>query len=283
MTRGGGKLANRSAIVTGASQGLGLEIARAFVREGARVLICARDEGALRDAARELGNAIPVTGDVSREEDVRAIVARARSEFGSIDVLVNNAGVYGPMGPIEQVGWSEWVRAIEINLFGSALMCRQVLPVMRERRYGKILQLSGGGATKPMPRVSAYAASKAAVVRFAETLAEETRNDHIDVNAVAPGALNTRMLDQALEAGPERTGDAFHRTIMEQKRNGGASLQRAADLCVFLASAASDGITGKLISAVWDPWESLAEHKHDLTTDVFTLRRVERKDRGFDW
>ncbi len=104
-------------------------------------------------------------------------------------VLVNNAGVYGPLGSIEEIDWQAWVQAIEINLFGSILMCRALLPHFKSSRYGKIVQLSGGGATNPLPRISAYAASKAAVVRFAETLAEEVRENGIDVNAIAPGAL----------------------------------------------------------------------------------------------
>ena len=92
---------------------------------------------------------------------------------------------------------------MEINIYGSVLPCRAVLPHFKQQRYGKIVQLSGGGATNPLPRISAYAASKAAVVRFAETLALEVQDDGIDVNAIAPGALNTRMLDEVLAAGPE--------------------------------------------------------------------------------
>ena len=123
---------------------------------------------------------------------------------------MNNAGVYGPKGPIEDVAWDEWEHAIRVNLLGSVLCCRALVPHFRANGYGKIIQLSGGGATSPLPRLSAYAASKAAVVRFAETLAEEVRGTGIDVNAIAPGALNTRLLDEVLEAGPERVGDAFY-------------------------------------------------------------------------
>src|SRR6185436_7692534 len=128
----------------------------------------------------------------------------------------NNAGVQGPIGSIEEVDWAEWVRAIEINLFGSVLMCRAVLPYFKSRRAGKILQLSGGGATSPMPRVSAYAASKAAIVRFVETLAEEVRADGIDVNAIAPGAVNTRLLEGVLAAGVDRAGAALYARAEKQ-------------------------------------------------------------------
>src|SRR4029077_7270097 len=124
------------------------------------------------------------------------LVDRALREFGRLDVLVNNAGIAGPIGPTEGVDWDEWIHAIEINLLGSVLLCRAVLPHFKQAGYGKIVQLSGGGATNPLPLLSAYAASKAAVIRFMETLAEETRPHHIDVNSIAPGALNTRILDQ---------------------------------------------------------------------------------------
>ena len=126
---------------------------------------------------------------------------------------------------------------MRVNLFGSVLCCRAVLPHFRANGYGKIIQLSGGGATSPLPRLSAYAASKAAVVRFAETLAEELRGTGIDVNAIAPGALNTRLLDEVLEAGPERVGDSFYERAVEQRSSGGTPLELAARLAVFLASA----------------------------------------------
>ena len=222
--------------------------------------------------------------DVSNLDDVKGIVEATMATFGRIDILVNNAGVYGPKGAVEDVDWQEWVRAIEINLFGSILMCRAVLPHLKAQGYGKIVQLSGGGATNPLPRISAYAVSKAAVIRFIETLAEEVRESHIDVNAIAPGPLNTRMLDEVLEAGPEKVGKVFYERSLEQKRSGGAPLDVGADLAVFLGSALSDGITGKLISALWDPWRSLPEHLDDLkSTDIYTLRRVVPKDRGKTW
>ena len=99
-------------------------------------------------------------------------------------------------------------------------MCRAVLPLLREQGYGKIINLSGGGATAPLPRISAYAASKAAVVRMTETLAEELNGRGVDVNAIAPGALNTRMLDEVLEAGPEKVGKAFYERCAQAARRG---------------------------------------------------------------
>jgi len=135
-----------------------------------------------------------------------------------------------------------------------------------------------------MPFLSAYAASKAAVVRFGETLAEELREAGIDLNSIASGVLNTRLLEEVLSAGPEKIGRAFDEASLRQKESGGAHLDRSADLCVYLASSESNGITGKLISAVWDPWTDFATHRQDLQeTDVYTLRRTVPGERGLPW
>ncbi len=285
-----GMLEGRAAIITGANQGLGLAIAKAYVGAGANVLLCARDAAKLdgvvvhlKESARPGQKILGEPADVSLQSDVNRIVGLAIEQFGNVQILVNNAGIYGPLGRIEEIDWAEWVKAIEINLLGSVLMCRAILPHFRANHYGKVVQLSGGGATNPLPRISAYAASKAAIVRFAETLAEETRDDHIDVNAIAPGALNTRLLDEVLEAGPEKVGESFYARSLKQKQQGGSPVERGADLAVFLGAAVSDGITGKLLSAVWDPWEELPDRGQDLKTDIYTLRRIVPKDRGLSW
>ncbi|OGT35043.1 MAG: dehydrogenase [Gammaproteobacteria bacterium RIFCSPHIGHO2_12_FULL_37_14] len=285
------KLKGRCAIVTGANQGLGFEIAKQFVSEGAHVMLCARNTDKLYAAQKELQNlssqpskVLAQTADVSKPEQVEALISYAISEFGQVDILVANAGVYGTKGLVEEVDWNEWSAAIDINLKGTVLQCRAVLPYFKKRRYGKIMIISGGGATKPMPYFSAYAASKAAIVRFAETLAEEVGLFGIDVNSVAPGALNTRLLDEVLAAGPEKVGQTYYDQALKQKQNGGTPLSTGASLCVFLASAASDGITGKLISAVWDPWESLSKFTDELKdSDIYTLRRIVPQDRGKTW
>jgi NAD(P)-dependent dehydrogenase (short-subunit alcohol dehydrogenase family) len=286
-----GELSGRTALITGGTHGLGLQIAQAFLATGITGLcVCGRDGESLNSAVAELqamaGPEQRVLGevaDVSSPAEVERLVAAALSGLDGITILVLNAGVYGPKGSIDRVDWTQWVRAVEINLFGSVLPARALVPHFSERGYGKIVQLSGGGATNPLPGLSSYAASKAAVVRFAETLAEELREHHVDVNAIAPGALNTRMLDEVLAAGPQAVGQAFYDRALEQQRSGGVPLERGAALAVWLASGASDGVTAKLLSAVWDPWSELREHLDDLASDVYTLRRIVPGDRGLAW
>ena len=279
----------RRVLVTGGSQGIGLAIADAFAAGGCDVAICGRTEDVLRDAAaglrtRHAGVRVHArAADVADEASVDALIEDVVAELGGLDVLVANAGVYGPKGAIEDVDWAAWVDAIRINLLGVVYSARRALPALRRSARGKIVILSGGGATKPLPFLSAYAASKAGVVRFGETLAEELRPAGIDVNMVAPGALNTRLLDEVLAAGPQVVGEAFYASSVRQREQGGTPLEVGAALCAFLGSRESDGITGKLISAPWDPWQRFAAERERLEGDVYTLRRIVPEERGWSW
>jgi NAD(P)-dependent dehydrogenase (short-subunit alcohol dehydrogenase family) len=283
------KLKNLNALITGGSQGLGKVIAEHFLREGANVALCARTESDLLTTRHELARKFPSqkviakSCDVSNESQVNALVAFALRELGSLEALVLNAGIYGPMGPTEDVSLDEWRRAMDINLYGVLLPCRAAIPIFKKAARGKIIILSGGGATNPLPNISSYAASKAAVVRLMETLAEELKPQRIDVNAIAPGALATRLVDEVLSAGPEKVGAAFYEKNKQWKEKGGTPPELGAALAVYLASPQSDGITGKLISAQWDPWERLHEFKADLAGDIYALRRIVPKDRGKTW
>lgn len=291
MTNSRQPLEGRVAFITGANRGLGLEIARAFITAGASLMLCARDSEQLDRAGNELRASLHAdqtvqwrAANVTDPIEIEVLVKECIQTLGGLHILVNNAGVYGPFGNIEEVDWAEWVKAIEINLLGSVIPIRAVLPHFKAQRSGKILQLSGGGATNPLPRISAYAASKAAIVRFAETIALECRDFGIDVNSLAPGALNTRLLDDILAAGPDLVGADFFEHATRQKAEGGVPLARGAELAVFLASAASDGITGKIVSAVWDNWTAWPEHVEELTrSDAYSLRRITGRDRGLAW
>ncbi|MFH1903648.1 MAG: SDR family oxidoreductase [Candidatus Omnitrophota bacterium] len=285
------KLKGRVAIITGANQGLGEAIAIEYVRQGAGVFICARGKDKLSAVKEKLKNIAEkdqkicaMVIDVSNETDTEKLIKTALAEFNQVDILVNNAGVYGPKGPIEKINADDWVKTIEINLCGVFYCCKHIIAHMKKNNYGKIINLSGGGATAPLPFFSAYAASKAGVVRFTETLAGECSGFRIDVNSIAPGPLNTRLLDEVLSTGPQVVGNDFYEKALKQKKNGGVSLQVGVDLCIFLASSESDGITGRLISAKWDSWKSLPAHQPELSgSDIYTLRRIIPEDRGKKW
>lgn len=282
-------LAGRTALITGATGALGRQVAEAYARAGARLVVSARREGPLQSLADALaadGTAIAALPcDLSRTDDVRRLAAKACDAFGGLDVLVNAAAVIGPIGPLWENDWGRWSEAFQINLCAAAQLCQLCLPGMPAAAgRGKIVNISGGGATSPRQGFSAYAAAKTALVRLSETLAAELAGRAVDVNCVAPGYVNSAMTRAVLDAGVDRAGRREYDAAASVAAGGQDGRERAAELCVFLASAASDGITGKLISARWDPWETLPEHRADLAaTDVYTLRRILPRERGFSW
>ena len=270
-----------NAVISGASVGLGFAIAKAFIQQGANVTICARNLEQLLHAQSQLqaiaenSLVVIVQADMSQEDDVSRLMTIALDKMGCVTTLVANAAIHGPKGSVEDVSWQEWSHTIDVNLKGTVLQCRAILPHFKHQNHGKIILLSGGGATAPRPYLSAYAASKAAIVRFGETLACEVSNCNITVNSIAPGALNTRLLDDLLAAGPEKIGMHVYEEALKQKQHGGSPMTLATNLCAFLASSRSVGITGKLISALWDLWQDWPNHLKQLhQSDLYTLRRI---------
>jgi len=286
------KLKNKIALVTGSTRGFGYAVAQKFVEEGASVIIHGRNKDEIRMAIdalmpKKITDGQTIIGfqvDLSTYNGAHILIDRAMGAFGRIDVLVNNAGMYGAKGSADTVNIDDWISTIELNLISVFKLCHYTIPYMKENRYGKIINLSGGGATTPLPNLSAYATSKAAVVRLTETLAVECKDYHIDINAIAPGALNTRLLDEILEAGESVVGKPFYEKALKQKASGGTPLELGANLCAFLASEESDGITGKLISAQWDKWKEFPLYKDELMdSDIYTLKRIVAKDRNKTW
>ena len=273
-------LAGKLAIITGAGRGIGQAIAIAIGDVGATVVLASRTESELNETAQYLkvkgNNCSVIPADVSDWNSVQNLVAQVVEEFGHVDILVNNAGIQGAIGPLVENEPDLWRKTIQVNLLGTFYCCKAVLPYMIDQKYGSIINLSGGGAASPRANYSAYAASKAAIVRLTETLAEEVSAYNIRVNAIAPGAVNTRMLEEALAAG-EAAGEKGMADAQRQLETGGTPPELSASLAVFLASDASDGITGKLIAAPHDGWENWsAEHIEELTSvPWFTLRRMD--------
>lgn len=271
------RLKGKVAIITGGGRGIGKAIGLTFAREGADLVVASRtlhDVEATVEETRRLGcRALALRADVSRQKDVDSLVAAARKEFGRVDVLVNNAGVLGPVGPVADNDPERWLETIKINLLGVFLCSRAVLPLMMRQRSGKIINLSGGGASAARPYFSAYAASKAAVVRLTETLAQEVKEHNIQVNAIAPGPTYTRLTEQVLAAG-EAAGTKDLADARRIKATRG-SPERAEALAVFLASAESTGLTGRLISAAWDDWPGMqARIPEIMGSELYTLRRL---------
>jgi 3-oxoacyl-[acyl-carrier protein] reductase len=274
------RLAGRVAVVTGGSRGIGLAIARALGGEGAKVAIASRTQKEIDFASMVLkSEGIEVVGrttDVARYVDVKALVDDVERRWGSIDILVNNAGVNGAIGRLDECDTAEWKLAFEVNVFGTMHACRAVIPGMRARRRGKIVNLAGGGVGGPgvAPRVSAYAASKAAVVQFTESLARELVDEGIQVNAISPGAVVTQMTADVVAVGPERLGKELYERTVKQRESGGESPDLAAKLVVWLASDASGALTGKMLSAKWDKVEAIDAASANKSS-LFALRRID--------
>jgi NAD(P)-dependent dehydrogenase (short-subunit alcohol dehydrogenase family) len=273
-------LRGKLALITGGSGGIGRVLAAHFVAHGAKVCILGTDPARISSALKELNGITPrkVVGmrcDVSDRRSVERTVRKATRKLGGLDILVNCAGIQRPIGKFIEVDLSAWEHNLQVNLLGSVYCCRAVIPVFRERGGGVIVNFSGGGATSSRANFSAYAVSKAAVVRFTEVLAEELRGTNIRVNAIAPGAINTGMLEEILAAG---TSAGKKELIEARKRfaEGGASADLAAELVVFLVSGRSRGLSGKLISAPWDPWKTWdkAAIQTIMSTSLYNLRRI---------
>ncbi len=274
------------ALITGASRGLGRSIAREFWSRGADLALVARNAAALGELAAELGHRGTQTlaiipADLSDPHAPVAIVDQLRRKCDHLDALINNAAITGPIGRLWDNDWAQWQEAMQVNLMAPVALSRLCVPWMP--RGSAIVNLSGGGATSARANFSAYGTAKAALVRFTETLALEVADLGIRVNAMSPGILNTGMVDAVLRAGPQNAGEDYAR-VLEVKQKGGQSPEKAAALAYYLASPASHGITGRLISAVWDPWAGLAAHAGELhASDIYTLRRITPEDRGKQW
>ncbi|HZQ36120.1 MAG TPA: SDR family NAD(P)-dependent oxidoreductase [Dehalococcoidia bacterium] len=275
------KLQGRVALITGAGRGIGQAISCLFAAEGASLMLASRTAEELERTARECrarGAACEVgTCDVSDREAVQRLVDSAMQRFERIDVLVNAAGIYGPIGPAVEVDAHAWMRTLEVNTFGTFNVCQAVLPHMMARGGGRIVNFSGGGAATPLPRFSAYAVSKAAVVRLTETLAEEVKARGITINAISPGFIDTQMQDEVLRAG-EAAGDLLGRVrALRETGAGKTPIDVPAKLALFLASDDSRDLTGRVLAAPHDGWEHWDAEQIDALagTPWFTLRRID--------
>ena len=270
-------IVGKSVLITGAGRGIGKRLAMGFAQAGARVGLLARSQAELDLAKLEIdqagGSSLRIRADVRDMEQMHAAVERMRAAFGPVDVLIAAAGVQGPIGPFATAKPKAWNETIEINLIGTANTCRAVLPYMIERRTGKLIVLGGGGSAYTRPNFTAYAASKTAVVRLVECLADEVRDDNVQVNCMAPGAAYSHMTDEVLHAGEDRAGPKEIEDAEKVRITGGIPPEKQVHLALFLASERSNHITGKLIH-VNDDWRRFEQE--NMKPELYTLRRVQR-------
>jgi 3-oxoacyl-[acyl-carrier protein] reductase len=218
------------------------------------------------------GNALRMRADVCDMEQILASVDRMRVHFGPVHVLVCAAGIQGPIGRFVDTPAKAWNETISTNLVGVSNTLRAVLPQMVDRRSGKIIVLSGRGAANSRPNFSAYAASKAAVVRLVETVADEVRDHNVQINCMGPGAAYTNMTDEILRAG-DRAGWRESEEAHSVRMTGGMSADLQIQLALFLASEQSNHISGRLIH-VSDDWKKLKQA--NIESDMYALRRLTR-------
>jgi len=261
-------------LITGAGRGIGKRLAIGFAAHGARVGLLARSKAELDITNLEIehasGTSLRIRANVCDFEQVVAAVDRLRTHYRGLDVIVCAAALQGPVGPFAESSPKAWAETLETNLIGVMNVCRAVLPKMIEKRSGKIIVISGGGAADPRPNFSAYAASKAGLVRFVETVAEEVREHNVQLNAMAPGGTYTHMTDEILRAG-DSAGWKEKEEAMQVRLTGGILPEKQVQLALFLASEASNHISGKLIH-VNDDWKKLKNA--NVQRDLYTLRRV---------
>ncbi len=261
-------------VITGSSSGIGRALADRLLARGHQVWGLARSDQSAW-AARHAGVCHVTRCDVAQWEQIAAVAGEILATWPAIDGLAACAGLQGAIGPASGADPREWSATLRANLEGTYFAIRALHPGLRRApRRAKIVCLSGGGASRARPNFSAYAAAKTAIVRLVETIAEEERDGSLDINAVAPGAINTAMTDAIIAAGAERAGIEEFQGALKVKAAGNAGLERALDLVEWLLSPVSDGISGRLLSAVWDPWAELAGTGSQLRAqEAYTLRR----------
>jgi 3-oxoacyl-[acyl-carrier protein] reductase len=279
---------NKLALITGGSRGLGLYLVKKFWTKGYSIIVVARNAIDKNDFIKKLPtrkkqNFISFSCDLSEINQVKSLIDRIKSTTSHIDVLINNAAIQGPIGQICDNDMLEWNKTLRVNLIAPVTLCHGLIPLMKKKSGSSIINISGGGAPGPRVNFSAYATAKAGLVRFSETISEELKIKGIRVNCIAPGAMKTDMLREVLIK-RDVAGVSEIKKAENILSNDYLTITRVANLAFFLASDISKGITGKLISAIWDNWEQLPNYLDELSrSDVYTLRRITSQDRGYQW
>ena len=277
-------LLDKNAVITGGARGIGFAIAKELVNQGAKVVICSRTKAQLQEALLNLNEkgkvAYGLVADVSNISDCKKLIKFARNKFKKIHILVNNAGIYGPIGPFERVNLEDWQQALQINFMGMVYCSYLVIPLMEKSKGGKIINLCGAGVGgNSLPRFSAYFTSKFAIAGFSEVLAEELKEKNIQVNSISPGGVNTYLNEYLLKQGPKKSGKKMYEQALNQKKTGGTPPEPAAALVAFLSSDQANHISGRLLSAKWNLPKDLKKVKLTvkLNSNLYKLRRIDQE------
>lgn len=245
-----------TAIVTGGARGIGQSICVELAEKGANVVVADLNQDEMAETAemvRDTGQrALTVETDVASNESVTNTVDEAIKEFGSVEYLVNNAGIAGPTAPCEDVSSEEWETTLAVNLKGPFHMCREVVPHMRAESFGRIVNIASVTGKRPLPNRTPYATSKMGVIGFTRTLAAEVGDANINVNAVCPGSVEGPRITSVFERQAAETGRTYEeiRSEVEAEAARGELVQRedVAELVGYLCSDESSRITGQDIN-----------------------------------
>jgi NAD(P)-dependent dehydrogenase (short-subunit alcohol dehydrogenase family) len=277
-------LTGRVALVTGGGRGIGRAIAFSLAAAGASVAVMARSSDQVAETAARIdeagAQAMPLTADVTDLEAVEYAVERIERWRGPVDILVNNAAVSGPIGPLWEVDADEWMRTMDINVRGTFVCARAVLPTMIARRRGCIINLASHAGVHRWPQVSAYAVSKSAVIKFTENLAAEAKRTGVVVFALHPGTVTAGMTEDLLGVdapSDSPTGRVASWFRLQLAQGRGVPPERAGELVVTLASGRADALSGRYLTA-YDDVEELIGRADDIQRDDLRLLRLRELD-----
>ncbi len=262
-------------VLTGSSSGIGRFLADSLAGKGHEVCRLARSPQA----------GFGFQCDVSDWSAVAECAKKVSAAWENADALICCAGTQEPIGPAMEMDPLAWRKNLAVNLDGTFFAIRAFYPLLKKSSArAKVICFSGGGSTSPRPNFAAYGVAKTGVVRLVETLAAEWAGCPPDINAIAPGAIFTRMTEEVLARGETLAGPREFESAARLGRDNSAKLEKVLSLVELLLSPQSDGLSGRLISAPWDPWQNLAALREELMkSDIYTLRRILPEDRGRKW